>query len=165
MTPPPRTITEAGTALEPERVLGGEDLLAVDLEAGQRLAVGTGGEDDVLAGVRRAGDLDGVRAGEPALALDDRDPAGLDQAGEALEEPGDDAVLVGVHAGHVDALERGPDAELLALAGAVGDLGRVQQCLGRDAAEVEAGAAELALLDQRDAHAELGRAQRAGVAT
>ena len=43
-----------------------------------------------------------------------------------------------------------PDAELLALAGGVGHLGRVQQRLGGDAAPVQAGAAELALLDQRD---------------
>ena len=46
----------------------------------------------------------------------------------------------------------------------VGDLGRVQQRLGRDAAAVQAGAADLVLLDQGDALAELGRAQRAGVA-
>ena len=46
----------------------------------------------------------------------------------------------------------------------VGDLGRVQQGLGRDAADVQAGAAELALLDQADREPELGRPQRAGVA-
>ena len=61
-------------------------------------------------------------------------------------------------------LEGRLDAELLALAGVVGDLGRVQQRLGRDAARVQAGAAELALLDQRDRQAELGRPERAGVA-
>ena len=89
-----------------------------------------------------------ARAGQPARALDDGDAAALDQAGEALEEPADDAVLVGVDAGHVDAVEGGLHAELLGLAGLVGDLGRVQQRLGRDAADVEAGAAEVALLDQ-----------------
>ena len=55
--------------------------------------------------------------GQPALALDDGDAAALDQAGQALEEPGDDAVLVVVDAGHVDAVERGAHAELLGLAG------------------------------------------------
>ena len=53
---------------------------------------------------------------------------------------------------------------VLALAGVVGDLGGVQQRLGRDAAAVQAGAADLVLLDQRDPLAELGGAQRAGVA-
>ena len=48
-------------------------------------------------------------------------------------------------------------AELLGLAGGVGDLGGVQQRLGRDAADVQAGAAELALLDQADATARAGR--------
>ena len=46
----------------------------------------------------------------------------------------------------------------------VGDLGGVQQRLGRDAAAVQAGAPEQVLLDEGDAHAELGGAQRAGVA-
>ena len=56
-------------------------------------------------------------------------------------------------------------AELLGVTGGVGDLGRVQQRLGGDAADVQAGAAEVALLDEPDAQPELGRAQRAGVAT
>ena len=48
-----------------------------------------------------------------------------------------------------------PDSEVLtpnwlALAGVVGDLGGVQQRLGRDAAAVQAGAAELVLLDEGD---------------
>ena len=45
----------------------------------------------------------------------------------------------------------------------VGDLAGVQQRLGRDAAAVQAGAADLVLLDQDDRLAELGRAQRSGV--
>ena len=111
------------------------------------------------------GAVDGDRAGtrQRAGALDDGDAARLDQAGEALEEPLDDLVLVGVDAGHVDAVERGGDAELAGLACRVGDLGGVQQGLGRDAAHVEAGAAQVALLDQPDLQAELGRSQGAGV--
>ena len=47
--------------VEAERVLGGDDPLAVDLEAGQGAGVGAGGEHDVRAGVRRVvdGDLRG----------------------------------------------------------------------------------------------------------
>ena len=43
---------------------------------------------------------------EPALALDDRDAARLDQALQALVLLGDDALAVGRDAGDVDALER-----------------------------------------------------------
>ena len=46
----------------------------------------------------------------------------------------------------------------------VRDLGRVQQRLGRDAAAVQARAADLVLLDQADGEAELGGAQRGRVA-
>ena len=53
--------------------------------------------------------------------------------------------------------------ELLALAGLVGDLTGVQQGLGGDAAAVQAGAAELVLLDQGDVQTELRPAQRRGV--
>ena len=97
------------------------------------------------------------------MALDDGDAARLDQSGEALEEPVDDLVLVGVDARHVDAVEGGRDAELAGLAGRVGDLGGVQQRLGRDAAHVEAGASEVALLDQSDLEPQLGRSQGTGV--
>ena len=37
MTPPPSTTTRGRHAVEPERVLGGDHPLAVDVEAGQRL--------------------------------------------------------------------------------------------------------------------------------
>ena len=89
--------------------------------------------------------------------------ARADQALQALVEPADHAVLVGVDAGHVDADQLGLDAELLGLAGLVGDLAGVQQRLGRDAAPVQAGAAELVLLDQRDRQVQLRGAQRGGV--
>ncbi len=150
--------------LEAQRLLGGEHAVAVDLQAGERSRVGAGREHDRLADVRRPVDLDRARPGEPAGALDDGDAAPLDEPGEALVEPAHDAVLVGVDAGHVDALEGRPDPELLRLAGRVGDLGGVQQGLGRDAAHVQAGAADLVLLDQRHAQPELGRAQGAGIA-
>ena len=49
--------------------------------------------------------------------------------------------------------------------GLLEQLGGVQQRLRRDAADVEAGAAEgRALLDHRDLHAELRRADRADIA-
>ncbi len=51
----------------------------------------------------------------------------------------------------------------VALAGLVGDLAGVQQGLGGDAAAVQAGAAELVLLDQGDVQAQLSPAQGRGV--
>ena len=151
--------------VEAQRLLGGDHALAVDLEAGQRAGVGAGGEHEVVPVYVASPTVTVTGAGHPALALDDGDPAGLDQPGEALEEPAHDAVLVGVDAGHVDAVERGADPELLGLAGRVGDLGRVQQRLRRDAADVQAGAAEVALLDEPDAQSELGGAEGTGIPT
>ena len=168
ITPPPSTTTEAGTGSRRSACSEVRTRSPSISRPGSDAGVGAGGEHEVLAGVDLlavgAGDGDLAVAGEPALALDDGDAAALDQPGQALEQPRDHAVLVGVDARHVDALERGAHAELRGLAGAVGDLGGVQQRLGRDAADVQAGAAELALLDEPDAQAELGRAQGAGVA-
>ena len=144
-------------------MLGGDDPCAVDLEAGERTAVGAGGEHDVLAGVLGAVDGHRARTGQRAGALDDGDAARLDQAGEALEKPLDDLVLVGVDATHVDAVEGGGDAELGGLTRGVGHLRGVQERLGRDAAHVEAGASQVALLDQADTQPQLGSSQGAGV--
>src|ERR1700722_3499667 len=63
-----------------------------------------------------------------------------------------------------DAPQGRPDAEPGALPGQVGDLAGVQQRLGRDAALVQAGPADLVLLDERDTLPQLGGAQRAGIA-
>ena len=67
--------------VEPQGVLGGEDPLAVDVEPRQGLAVGAGRQDHVLPGIgpRAVGgdDRDLARTGQPALALDHRDPRPL----------------------------------------------------------------------------------------
>ncbi len=151
--------------VEGEGVVAGDDAGAVDLKTWQRLGHRSGGQDDVASGVGGVADGDGVGANETARALDEGDAAALHQPGQPLVEAGDDAVLVGVDRCHVDAVERRLDAELLTFAGGVSDLGRVQQRLGGDAALVQAGATELALLDQHDVEAELGGAQGAGIAT
>ncbi len=124
----------------------------------------TGGKHDVRAGVLLAVDLDGLGADELAVTLDDRDAARLDESLKALVEAIDHAILVGVDGRHVDALERRLHAVVRAIACAVSDLSRVEQCFGRDASRVQAGATELALLDQRHGLAELHGAQSAGIA-
>ena len=111
--------------------------------------------------------VNGVAAGAGAnlaLAGDVRDAGGLDETLQALVETADHAVLVRVDLRHVDAVERRLDAERLALTGGVGDLGGVQERLGRDAAVVQARAADLALLHQCDGLAELRGAQGTCVA-
>jgi hypothetical protein len=153
-----------GHPVELQGVLAGDDPLAVEVQARQRARVGTGREDQVRAGVAVVADLHRLRPGQVPLAVDDVDAATLDEAGEALPVLRDDAVLVLVHAGHVDALEGGIDAERRALAGLIGDLAGVQQRLGGDATAVQAGAADLVLLDQYDGFAEFGRPQRGRVA-
>jgi hypothetical protein len=151
--------------VEPQRVLAGDDPLAVDLEAGQRARVGAAGQNHVAAGVAPTGHLDRVLADQLALAGHHGDVLVVrEQAGETLVQAGDDTVLVRVHPRHVDADQLGLDAELLALPGLLGDLGRVQQRLGRDAAAVQARAAQLGLVDQRYGEVELGSAQGGRVA-
>ena len=59
--------------------------------------------------------------------------------------------------------EGGLHAELLALPGEVGDLAGVQQGLGRDAAAVQAGPADLVLFDEDDRLVEFGCSQRGGI--
>ncbi len=151
-----------GHVVEVDGLGGGHDA-AAELEPGQRLGVRAGGQHEVAAGVALPVDLDGVGADQRAVAVDHGDLAGLHQSLQALVELADDAVLVGVDAGHVDARQGGLDPVGLALTGVVGDLGGVQQRLGGDAAPVQAGATELVLLDEGDREAQLGRAQRAGV--
>ena len=77
----------------------------------------------------------------------------------------DDAALVGVDLLDLDRRLPHRDAEVAGVADLVDDLGRVQQRLGRDAAAVRAGAAELGiLLDAGDLHPELAGADRRDVA-
>lgn len=149
--------------VQDEGVVRGDDPVAVDLQARQRLRHGAGREEHVTALDALAVDIDGGRRRQPALTLDVVHLPGGDEPLEALVQAGDHAVLVLVHPGDVDALEGGLHTELLALAGLVGDLARVQQGLGGDASPVQAGTADLVLLDQGDVKPQLRPAQGRGV--
>src|SRR6185436_1207286 len=99
-----------------------------------------------------------------AVALDHRDLVLLHQTLDAGIE------LAGDLAAAIDDL-REVEADLLggqAVDGRVGeimiDLGRAQQRLGRDAAPVEADAAQFLALDDRGLEAELGGADRSDIA-
>ena len=144
-----------------KRAGGGHDALLVHLDAGDRDRFGTGGDDDVLgadhlgAAVTFDGDL--ALGGDAALALEPVDLVLLEQELDAGGVVFDDLVLVGHHGRQVQ-LDR---AELDAMTreavlGFLELLGTGQQRLGRDAADIEAGAAQrLALFDAGRLQAEL----------
>src|SRR5439155_1551089 len=105
------------------------------------------------------------RARHPRRALDPGDLVLLEQRGDALREAADDPVLARHHgreiqleSAHLDAVGRKPVARLVV------ELARVEERLRRDAADVEARAAERrVLLDAGDAHAALCGGFRIGV--
>jgi hypothetical protein len=123
------------------------DDLVVDRDSRQVARLGTGGDDDVGGFDDLAVDIDApavvLAADELAVAGQQRDLVLLEQALDAACELGDDVVLALDHCRHVDldALRR--DAvHLEAVLRFFVKLGGAQQRLGRNAADVEAGAAE-----------------------
>ena len=130
-----------------------------------------GRDDDLLARGERLllplGDLDLALAGQPSAALDPVDLVLLEQQLDAAGEALDDLVLAGVHLGHVDA-DGGLADRQAPLLPVLRDLQRVrvlEQRLGRNAAPVQAGAAEhRRALDDRGLQAELRGADRGHVA-
>ena len=105
-------------------------------------------------------DRDRAAGAERADALVGDDLAGLHEAGEALPQPVDDLLLAGLAHGEVDDGLPGLDPELLGPGDVAVDGRRLEELLGRDAAPVQAGAADLVLLD--DARPEPGRRPRRG---
>jgi hypothetical protein len=126
----------AGNPVEFQGVLARQYSLPVDRQAGQGAGVRPAREDQVSAGVGVTSYRNRARAHEASFAFNHRDVSALDEALESAVQPGDDAVLVGVDAGHVDAVQGGLHPELLALPGEVGHLTGMKQGLGRDAAAV-----------------------------
>ena len=100
---------------------------------------------------------------ERADAVEDRDLLRLHEAGEALDEAVDDLLLAGLRRGEVDDRRAGLDAEL----GGMGDValhrGGLEERLRRDAATVEARAAHLGHLDERDVETGGSGVQRGAV--
>jgi len=113
-----------------------------------------GGDDDLLRGDALPGPgVDGVRTGEPGVPLVERDirvalgapsPAGVGDRVDTPEDPVPDL-------GPVDLVQRGVHTEGSGAARPVGQVGWVDEHLRRDAADVEARAAEGTILEQCDA--------------
>src|SRR5262249_55869757 len=150
------------------------DSFPIDLDAGHAPRRRAGRNDDVLARAQRLrltiDDFDGAAAGQARRSLDPIDLVLPEQKLDALRQAADDAILARLHLIHIDADSRirtraGRDAPLL---GVLDDLHRVrvlEQCLGRDAANEQTGAAQrLLALDDGDFQTELRGANRGDVA-
>ncbi len=168
--PAPRTATTLGHAVEVEDVVGVDDALAVGLDDRELARHRADGEDDVLGGVGlllavRALDFDLARPGEPPAAADPVDLVLLEQELDALGVGVDDVLLALLDAHHVEGGRGDVDAEVVGLADLVEHRRRLQQRLGRDAAALQARAAELGvLLDHRHLEPELTGADAGDVA-
>ena len=107
--------------------------------------------------------LDRMRPGEARVAPDEAQvlrPG--DPLVQAIDRLPDDGVLARLHRLHVDADRTDADAVVGGAPGNVRGAGARHQRLGRDAAVVDAGAAEVLALDQRRLHAGLGQADGEG---
>ena len=141
-----------------QRTCRGDDLLLVDLDPGDLRHVGPGGDNDILrlhrlgaALIRR--DLDLAGAGDLRRALKRIDLVLLKQKLHPLHVPVDALILESEHLLQIE-LRRHLDAHVgETMPGLLIGFRRVQQRLGRDAADIEAGAAVGgALFHHCDAH-------------
>jgi hypothetical protein len=154
--------------------LGGRDHAAAEPHHRQLHRVGARGQQQVLAGDAHAGrggaggrHVDGLAVDERGPALDDLHAVLLQQRAHAAGELADDAVLPLHRLGEIDGRRFDLDADLR-VAGPVGGLlesrGRVDDGLRRDAAHVEAGAAQALAFDEHRGNAQLAGADGGDVA-
>jgi hypothetical protein len=160
-----------GHFLERQRAGGGDDLFLVDLDARQVHRDRAGRNDDVLGldGLARplvGRHQDAPRRADRADAAEGGDLVLLEQEIDARDIGGHGVVLVRHHLLQVELGRRDVDAERLELvAGFLEELRSMQQGLGRDAADIEAGATVGGpFLDHRDLHAELRGADGGNIA-
>ncbi len=130
---------------------------------------GAGG-DDRLVEAHHAGPFprfnpQRIGRGERALPGQRLDLALLGEAGQAARQPLDHAVLPAADRARVEGRRAKAHAVRAHRLGVVDDLGDMQERLGRDAADVEADAAQRrARVDQNDVLSEIGGAEGGGVA-
>src|SRR5712691_7421069 len=119
------------------QVVGRDDVLAVELDARQRLHRRARGDDQVLGFDLLSADLDGAAVAQAPVAGDDLDLVLLHQVLHALVQLEHDGVAPGGYARVVERDALRGDAELLpADRHPVVQLRRFQQRLGRDAPDV-----------------------------
>jgi hypothetical protein len=130
---------------------------------------GSGGDDDRVAGdgdLARLAALDGdlVAGVQAAVAVEHRHLAALEQLAEPADQAVDHLLLALDGAGPVDADLAHLEAELGGALDRAVHVGALEELLGRDAADVQAGAAQLVLLDEGDAQPGRGPVERRRVA-
>ena len=160
--------------VRPEDVVAGHDAHTVWHEPGQALDLRASGQDGVPGGEQPlagrlvvgvdGGDADVRRTLQPGGPPDVVDLVLAHEAQETFVEP-----LHDLAAAHRDgdrvATGLGDDEPVLVrLADPVQQVRRFEHRLGRDAAAVEAGTADLVLVDESDAEPQLPRPERGGVA-
>jgi hypothetical protein len=154
---------------EVQGFLRAEDVLAVDDEAGDREGFRAGGHDGLvelhgLAGPVGLRDDGGVGASELGRADDVLALVALHQHADVLHEPADHLVLPGHDLSPVERVFGVVEAGVLGLLGLVGVPRGRDEGLGRDAAVVEALAAELVSVHDDGAFAELAELDGGDVA-
>lgn len=151
---------------EVDGVIGRDDGLGVEFKEGELDRRGAGGDDDVFGGEFLIADGEFGGGGELGFAGDNGDLAGFGELGDAAGEFGDDGVLLFQHGREIDFEIGEREAVVGGVMASEGDvLGGVEEGLARDAADVEAGAAEGgSFVDEGDLEAELGGAESADVA-
>ena len=133
--------------LQRDPVVGRDNGFSVELHEWQFDRDGASGDEDVL-GLERAvagGGADEHLAGlhEASEAAHDLDVTFLEQSADAHIELRDDLILIREHRRDIESDLLGTNqAVLLAVQGVLVDFGGMEESLGRDAADVEAGAAE-----------------------
>src|SRR5262249_59999272 len=140
----------------------GDDAAFVDFDAGYARHIRPGGNHDCL-GLYRLGfavstcDVDLAGCRDPAGAEKSIDLVLLEEEGDAFDVAIDPRVLEFHHGGKIELGLIDPDAQLVEhVAGLFIALGGMQQCLRRNAADVETGPPKgLVFLDDRNLHAEL----------
>ena len=169
MAPEPTTSSDFGMASGHHRLLVGPDQLAVGLRPGSWRARAPVARMMCLAWIadRARAVLARPRACPCRQAWPRRrngDLVLLQQEPTPRRKLAGDAARALDHLRHVEADFLGGEAEVVEVVHQLRDLGRAQQRLGRDAAPVEADAAQMLALDQRRLHAELRGADRRDVA-
>src|SRR6185437_2648351 len=155
-----------GHAVQFERAGGGDDALLVHLHPTQRHALAAGGNDDFPCFMDRPGDFHLTRRDDAAGAFQPADLVLAEQEFHAFHVRGHHLVLARLHSRQVQLHTLHQHTVVLErVDGVVELLGRLQQRLGWDAADVQARAAQGgALFHTGDVHAQLRGADRAHIA-
>ena len=143
-----------GDLVQHEEVIGGQDLRAVERDAGELTGHGSGREDQRVAhelGAVRHPDVVGRRVHDRAGAGDDRHLASLEEGLEALRQLVDDLLLARLARREVQGGLAGVHSELLRGADGAQDLGGLEELLGGYTATMQTGTTDPGLLDHGDA--------------